>query len=174
MTHRRSLTSGLVVKAQTCPRIRGNSNSLKGYSPPAGCAETIRRMAREVGPALDKADRQLGNSYVIRINRHSVRGNHRGQGDVPPTSRPDIQPQVPIAGSVKVASANAGGVHIQPFWGEDMTQWKGSRVGLKNGGERIVVHRPHTGSVTGRATARDIAAFLDAAGVVAPREQDDE
>ena len=81
---------------------------------------------------------------------------------------------VPIAGSVKVASANAGGVHIQLFWGEDVTEWKGSRVGLKNGGERIVVHRPHTGSVTGRATVRDIAAFLDAAGVVAPREQDDE
>ena len=59
------------------------------------------------------------------------------------------------------------------YYGVDVTERKGSRVGLKKGGERIVVHRPHPGSVTGRATVRDIAAFLNAAGVIPPREQDD-
>ena len=54
------------------------------------------------------------------------------------------------------------------YCGVDVTERKGSRVGLKKGGERIVVHRPHPGSVTGRATVQDIAAFLNAAGVVAP------
>ena len=63
---------------------------------------------------------------------------------------------------------------VLEYYGVDVTERKGSRVGLKKGGERIVVHRPHPGSVTGRATVRDIAAFLNAAGVVAPREQDDE
>ena len=41
----------------------------------------------------------------------------------------------------------------------------GSRVLLKKGAERMVVHRPHPGPETGRATVRDIAAFLDAIGV---------
>ena len=36
---------------------------------------------------------------------------------------------------------------------------------LKTGEDRIVVHRPHPGPETGRATVRDIAAFLEAIGV---------
>ena len=63
---------------------------------------------------------------------------------------------------------------VLEYYGVDVTERKGSRVGLKKDGERIVVHRPHPGSVTGRATVRDIAAFLNATGVVAPRERDDE
>ena len=52
---------------------------------------------------------------------------------------------------------NAAGVQV--------IQRSGSRVLLKKGAERIVVHRPHPEPETGRATVRDIAAFLDAAGV---------
>lgn len=58
--------------------------------------------------------------------------------------------------------------------GVEVLERKGSRVGLKKDEERIVVHRPHPGSVTGRATVRDIAAFLKSAGVIPPREHDDE
>ena len=65
-------------------------------------------------------------------------------------------------------------ISAREYYGVDVTERKRSRVGLKKGGERIVVHRPHPGSVTGRATVCDIAAFLDSAGVVAPREHDDE
>jgi hypothetical protein len=36
---------------------------------------------------------------------------------------------------------------------------------LKKGAERIVVHRPHPEPEIGRATVRDIAAFLKAVGV---------
>ena len=56
-----------------------------------------------------------------------------------------------------VAMLNAAGVEV--------TQRSGSRVLLKKGAERIVVHRPHPEPETGRATVRDIAAFLDAVGV---------
>ena len=49
--------------------------------------------------------------------------------------------------------------------GVDVTQRSGSRVVLKRGAERIVVHRPHPEPEVGRATVRDIAAFLDAVGV---------
>ena len=43
-----------------------------------------------------------------------------------------------------------------------VTDRSGPRVLLKKGVERIVVHRPHPGPETGRATVRDIAAFLEA------------
>ena len=59
------------------------------------------------------------------------------------------------------------------YYGVEVTEREGSRVGLKTGEERIVVHRPHPGSVTGRETVRDIAAFLTAAGVIPPREHGD-
>lgn len=49
--------------------------------------------------------------------------------------------------------------------GVDVSERAGSRVLLKKGAERIVVHSPHPGPETGRATVRDIAAFLDAIGV---------
>ena len=49
--------------------------------------------------------------------------------------------------------------------GVEVIQRSGSRVLLKKGAERIVVHRPHPEPETGRATVRDIAAFLDAVGV---------
>lgn len=49
--------------------------------------------------------------------------------------------------------------------GVDVVERSGSRVGLSKGSERIVIHRPHPKPVTGRATVRDIAAFLRAAGV---------
>ena len=44
-------------------------------------------------------------------------------------------------------------------------QRAGSRVLLKKGTERMVVHRPHPEPEIGRATVRDIAAFLEAVGV---------
>ena len=47
----------------------------------------------------------------------------------------------------------------------EVIQRSGSRVLLKKGAERMVVHRPHPEPETGRATVRDIAAFLDAVGV---------
>ena len=49
--------------------------------------------------------------------------------------------------------------------GVEVTERSGSRVLLKKDAERIVVHRPHPGPETGRATVRDIAAFLEAIGV---------
>ena len=60
------------------------------------------------------------------------------------------------------------------FYGVDVTEREGSRVGLKMGDERIVVHRPHPGSVTGREKVRDIADFLKAAGVMPLREREDD
>ena len=59
------------------------------------------------------------------------------------------------------------------YYGVEVTKRKGSRVRFKKGRERIVVHRPHPRSVTGRETIRDIAAFLTAAGVIPRREPDD-
>ena len=49
--------------------------------------------------------------------------------------------------------------------GVEVSQRSGSRVLLKKGAERMVVHRPHPEPKTGRATVRDIAAFLEAVGV---------
>ena len=46
-----------------------------------------------------------------------------------------------------------------------VTDRSGSRLLLKKGTERMVVHRAHPGPETGRATVRDIAAFLEAIGV---------
>ena len=59
------------------------------------------------------------------------------------------------------------------YFGVEVTEREGSRVGLQAGDERIVVHRPHPGSIAGRETVRSIAAFLMAAGVIPPREHDD-
>ena len=46
--------------------------------------------------------------------------------------------------------------------GVEVTERSGSRVLLKKGMERMLVHRPHPETETGRATVRDIAAFLEA------------
>lgn len=56
------------------------------------------------------------------------------------------------------------------FLGVKVTERQGSRVGLRVGNQRIVVHRPHPGPVVGRATVRDIADFLKAEGVL-PRQE---
>lgn len=49
--------------------------------------------------------------------------------------------------------------------GVEVYERSGSRVLFKKGVERTVIHRPHPESHTGRATVRDIAAFLKAIGV---------
>lgn len=49
--------------------------------------------------------------------------------------------------------------------GVEVVERSGSRVGLSKGSERIVMHRPHPRPTIGRATARDIAAFLKVVGV---------
>lgn len=49
--------------------------------------------------------------------------------------------------------------------GVEVSQRSGSRVLPTKGAERMVVHRPHPEPETGRATVRDIAAFLEAIGV---------
>lgn len=60
-------------------------------------------------------------------------------------------------------------------YGVEVKERKGSRVRLRKGNERIVVHRPHPGPQTGRETTRDISDFLRTAGVVEPvRGSDDE
>ena len=46
----------------------------------------------------------------------------------------------------------------------EVSQRSGSRVLLKKGEARMVVHRPHPEPETGKATVRDIAAFLEAIG----------
>lgn len=46
----------------------------------------------------------------------------------------------------------------------EVSQRSGSRVLLKKGTERMVVHRSHPGPETGRATVRDIAVFLESVG----------
>lgn len=46
----------------------------------------------------------------------------------------------------------------------EISQRSGSRVLLKKGATRIVVHRPHPEPGTGKATVRDIAAFIEAIG----------
>ena len=55
-------------------------------------------------------------------------------------------------------------------YGVEVSERKGSRVRLKKGHERIVVHRPHPGPHTGRETIRDIASFLKIAGVDEPSD----
>lgn len=60
------------------------------------------------------------------------------------------------------------------FHGVEVTARKGSRVGLRLGDNRMVVHRPHPGSITGRATVRDIVDFLKAAGVLPIQEQEND
>lgn len=56
-----------------------------------------------------------------------------------------------------VAMLQAGGVQV--------SERAGSRVLLKRGSERMIVHRPHPAPETGRGTVRAIVAFLDAAGI---------
>ena len=46
----------------------------------------------------------------------------------------------------------------------DVVERSGSRVLLRRGSERIVVHRPHPGSEVGRSSIRDIARFLEQIG----------
>ncbi len=50
-------------------------------------------------------------------------------------------------------------------YGVEIEERSGSRLRLKKGKERIVIHRPHHGPATGRATIRDVAAFLRTAGI---------
>lgn len=49
--------------------------------------------------------------------------------------------------------------------GVEIVERSGSRMGLKLATRRMVVHRPHPGPTVGRATIRDLAAFLGSAGV---------
>ena len=49
--------------------------------------------------------------------------------------------------------------------GVEVIERSGSRVLLRKDSDRMVVHRPHQRPETGRATVRDIAAFLAALGV---------
>ena len=49
--------------------------------------------------------------------------------------------------------------------GVDVVERSGSRVGLRKGDERMVVHRPHPGPEAGKATVRSIARFLERVGV---------
>ena len=49
--------------------------------------------------------------------------------------------------------------------GVEVSERSGSRVLLKKGAERMIVHRRHPAPATSRGTVRAIAAFLDAAGV---------
>ncbi len=49
--------------------------------------------------------------------------------------------------------------------GVEVSQRSGSRVLLKRGADRVVIHRPHPETETGKATVRDIAAYLESIGV---------
>ena len=49
--------------------------------------------------------------------------------------------------------------------GVEVTDRSGSRVLIKKGAERMVVHQPHPRPETARATVRDIAGFLAQIGV---------
>ena len=46
-----------------------------------------------------------------------------------------------------------------------ISERSGSRVLLKKGSERMIVHRPHPAPEVGRATVRDIVGFLEVVGV---------
>lgn len=48
--------------------------------------------------------------------------------------------------------------------GVEIRERAGSRVALRKGAARIVVHRPHPRPETNRATVRDIAAFIERIG----------
>jgi HicA toxin of bacterial toxin-antitoxin, len=47
----------------------------------------------------------------------------------------------------------------------EVVERAGSRVLLRRGRDRIVIHRPHPEPEIGRSTVRDIAAFLKAVGL---------
>ena len=49
--------------------------------------------------------------------------------------------------------------------GVEVSERSGSRVLLKKGAERMIVHRPHPAPETGRGAVRALVAFLEAAGV---------
>ena len=49
--------------------------------------------------------------------------------------------------------------------GVEVVERSGSRVGLRKGVERIVVHKPHPGSEISKAGVRTIAEFLEIIGV---------
>ena len=49
--------------------------------------------------------------------------------------------------------------------GVDISERSGSRVLLKKGAERMIVHRPHPGPDMSRGAVRAIVAFLETAGV---------
>ena len=49
--------------------------------------------------------------------------------------------------------------------GVEIAERSGSRVLLRKGPERMIVHRPHPAPEAGRATVRDIVAFLETIGV---------
>ena len=49
--------------------------------------------------------------------------------------------------------------------GVEVSERAGSRLLLKKGAERIVVHRPHPSPQTGRATVRSVAMLLRTLGV---------
>ena len=51
-------------------------------------------------------------------------------------------------------------------FGVEVSERSGSRVGLKSGVERIVVHKPHPGSEISKAAVRAIAEFLEEIGVM--------
>ena len=77
-------------------------HSLKGHSPPAGCAETIRRMAREVGPALDsvlpsRSDPEVRRSPRMRrpvqVHEHA----EQSAGEKEPTALRERCPDLPVA-----------------------------------------------------------------------------
>lgn len=55
--------------------------------------------------------------------------------------------------------------------GVELSQGSGSRVRLKAATERMVVHQPHPGPNTGKATIRDIAKFLKKLGIVPKQER---
>ena len=57
-------------------------------------------------------------------------------------------------------------------YGVEVVSRRGSRVALTKNGERMVVHRPHPRPETSRATVRDIAMFLKAAGVELDDQQE--
>ena len=50
--------------------------------------------------------------------------------------------------------------------GVELSQGSGARVRLKATTERMVVHQPHPGPNTGKATIRDVAKFLKTLGIV--------
>ena len=56
-------------------------------------------------------------------------------------------------------------VSILEVVGVEVSQRSDSRVLLKRGADRMVVHRPHPETETGRATVRDVTASLKSIGV---------